>query len=44
MEPRLVRVHVGAPGKQLLFMGSEFGQQGEWSQERGLDWAALESG
>src|SRR5260370_34406311 len=29
------------PGKQLLFMGSEFGQRGEWSQERGLDWAAL---
>ncbi len=30
------------PGKQLLFMGSEFGQRGEWSQERGLDWAALD--
>src|SRR5258708_21272893 len=29
------------PGKQLLFMGSEFGQRGEWSQESGLDWAAL---
>ena len=29
------------PGKQLLFMGSEFGQRGEWSQEQGLDWAAL---
>ena len=29
------------PGKQLLFMGSEFGQRGEWSQENGLDWAAL---
>ncbi len=29
------------PGKQLVFMGSEFGQRGEWSQERGLDWAAL---
>ena len=29
------------PGKQLVFMGSEFGQRGEWSQEQGLDWAAL---
>ncbi|MGE5134942.1 MAG: 1,4-alpha-glucan branching protein GlgB [Gemmatimonadota bacterium] len=29
------------PGKQLLFMGSEFGQGAEWSQERGLDWWIL---
>jgi 1,4-alpha-glucan branching enzyme len=32
------------PGKQLLFMGSEFGQRDEWSEQIGLDWAALEAG
>ncbi|WP_262413968.1 1,4-alpha-glucan branching enzyme [Streptomyces acidipaludis] len=26
------------PGKQLLFMGQEFAQGGEWSHERGPDW------
>jgi 1,4-alpha-glucan branching enzyme len=29
------------PGKQLLFMGGEFGQAAEWSSERSLDWWAL---
>ncbi len=29
------------PGKQLLFMGSEFGQNGEWSEQAGTDWLAL---
>jgi 1,4-alpha-glucan branching enzyme len=32
------------PGKQLLFMGSEFGQVGEWSADNGLDWWVLEYG
>jgi 1,4-alpha-glucan branching enzyme len=29
------------PGKQLLFMGCELGQEAEWSHERSLDWEAL---
>ncbi len=30
------------PGKQLLFMGSEFAQEAEWADAHGLDWWLLD--
>jgi 1,4-alpha-glucan branching enzyme len=40
----LLAYQIAHPGKKMLFMGSEFGQWREWSEDQSLDWHLVEQG
>ena len=40
--PAPLRLHVGHPGKKLLFMGGEIGQRREWQHDESLEWHVLQ--